>query len=467
MGNPLVKRVAEGKWGRANSQRIFGLGWGAALRRLWLQGKPEAAFYFPLGSLFRSIFFFPCLLMMCCISCDCLAATSSDWPRFLGPTRNGAYLGQDLADTWPKEGPRRIWQRPVGQGFSGPIASSRQVILFHRVDNEEIIEAIEGETGKTVWKDAGPAEYRDTSGFDEGPRATPAMSGGRVFAFGAEGVLRCVETATGRKLWSVDARKEFAADKGFFGMACSPLVEQGKVFVAIGGNAGVAAFDELTGKLAWKATDHEAGYSSPELARVGERQLVVVFTRSGLVGLAPGDGKVAFEWPWRARMNASVNAATPLVVDGEIFLSESYGTGCVMLRQAGGKLSQRWASDDVMSNHYATCVVRDGFLYGYHGRQDTGRPAFRCVEWATGRVRWSEERFGAGTVTLSGNRLYLLHEDGRLLMADASPDRFKIRQEAQILPSGVRAHPAIADGRLFARSKDKLVCVDLRASAAK
>ncbi len=464
MSNPLVKRVAEETWGRADSQCVFRVGSGSspplAIR------NARGGIFFPIRSCFRP-FFCLWLSILCRISCGCLAATPSDWPQFLGPTRNGVYPGDGLADSWPADGPRSIWQRPIGQGFSGPIVVGKEVLLFHRIDNEEVVESLNAATGESLWKNGIPTGYRDDFGFDEGPRGTPAVSSGRVFAFGAEGMLRCVEAATGRKLWSVDARKEFAADKGFFGLACSPLVEQGKVFVAIGGNAGVAAFDELTGKLAWKASDHEAGYSSPVLARVGGSQLVIFFTRNGLLGLTPGDGKIQFEWPWRARLHASINASAPLVVNGEIFVSESYGTGCLLLRQSGGKWNKRWASDDVMSNHYATCVVKDGFLYGYHGRQDTGRPAFRCVEWATGQVRWSQERFGAGTVTLAGNRLYLLHEDGRLLMANASPDRFKILQEAQILPSGVRAHPAIADGRLYARSKDKLVCLDLSATPVK
>src|SRR5690242_9946908 len=392
-----------------------------------------------------------------------LRAHAHDWPQFLGPTRDGVYAGSDLATSWPKEGPSVVWRKKIGQGFSGPVTSSTKLILFHRLNNSEVVECLDAGTGKSLWSFDYPTAYRDDFGFDEGPRATPTIADGRVFTFGAEGMLHCFELQTGKKVWSVNTKTEFAAPKGFFGMACSPLVEGASVLLNIGGmnGAGIVAFDKNTGKQIWKATDDEASYSSPVAATLNDQRYAFFFTRRRLVALDPATGKVFFDFPWQPRIHASVSAATPLIIGNLVFLSASYGTGAVLLRVTNNRAEKVWSAEESLSNHYATSVYHDGFLYGFDGRQELG-PNLRCVELKTGNVRWSEDRFGAGTVTLAGDYLLVLKEDGELLLAHASPGGFKPAARAQILPNGVRAYPALADGRLFARSKDALVCVDLR-----
>ncbi len=178
---------------------------------------------------------------------------ATDWPQFLGPTRNGVYAGGDLAETWPKEGPAKVWQKSVGQGFSGPAVAEHKLVLFHRVDDKETVECLDAKTGKPLWSFAYPTAYVDAIfGFDEGPRATPRVlrAGGHVYTFGAEGMLHCLDFATGKKLWSVDAKKVFGAPKGFFGIACSPVAEGGAVLLNIGGadGAGIVAFDQAHGQ---------------------------------------------------------------------------------------------------------------------------------------------------------------------------------------------------------------------------
>ena len=281
--------------------------------------------------------------------------------------------------------------------------------------------------------------------------------------FGAEGQLHCLDFQTGKKLWSVNTKAEFGASKGFFGTVSSPLVEGSAVMLNIGGanGAGIVAFDETTGKVRWKATNDEASYSSPVAATINGLHYAFFFTRAGLAALDPDSGRTRFEFPWRSRMNASVNAATPLVVDDLVFLSASYQTGAALLRVKDKSVEKVWGADDVLSNHYATSVHDNGFLFGFDGRQEYGEN-LRCVELKTGKIRWSEDRFGAGTVTLAGKRLLILTENGELLLAPASPDGFKPVARAQLLSNGVRAYPALADGHLYARSKDTLVCVDLR-----
>lgn len=389
-------------------------------------------------------------------------ATAGDWPQLLGPDRNGVYSGGDLAASWPEKGPPRLWKRDVGAGFSNPVVASGRLILFHRKGDKEIVESLDAKTGEPGWKFEYPSNYHDDFGFDEGPRASPVVVAGQVYTFGAQGVLHCLQLASGKKIWSVDANKEFGVRKGFFGAASTPLVEGARLFLNVGGDgAGIVAFDKDTGRVLWKATSDEASYSSPVAATLGGEKKIVFFTREGLVVLDPETGEVSHKLHWRARMNASVNAAVPLIIGENIFLSASYGTGATFIHVNGPKLEQLWSTEDALTNHYATSVYSDGVLYGYHGRQEYTQ-SFRAIEAKTGKLLWEESGFGAGTVTLADGRLLLLRENGELVLAEASAEAFKPLARARILDGTVRAYPALADGLLYARNTNSLVCVDLR-----
>lgn len=407
-------------------------------------------------------------LLLLCVACIATPnSRSADWPQFLGPNRNGSTTETNLASTWPKDGPPIVWQRKVGEGFSGPVVSAGKLILFHRLADKETVECLDGKSGKELWKGEYPTAYNDDFGFDEGPRATPAIADSRVFTFGAEGMLSCWNLTSGAKLWNIETKSRFKSTKGFFGMACSPLVEGNTVILNLGGRdaAGIVAFDQATGKELWRATSDEASYSSPVVATLGGRRRGLVITREALVALDPANGKVSFRFAWRPPMHASVSAATPLVIDDLIFISASYGTGATSLRFKESGPERIWSNDEALSSHYSTSVHRDGFLYGFHGRADPGLQAdsaLRCVELKTGKVRWSEASLKAGIVTLVNDQLLVLSDKGELLRAPATPDGFKAGDRAQILPLLARAHPALSDGLFYARSKDKLVCVDLR-----
>jgi outer membrane protein assembly factor BamB len=390
-----------------------------------------------------------------------------DWPQFLGPTRDGVYHGGDVARRWGKSGPPVVWQRDVGQGFSGPVVAGKRLILFHRVGDREVADCLDATTGEPLWSDGTPATYRDDFGFDEGPRATPAVADGRVYTFGAQGVLTCRDLASGKPAWSVDTAARFGAAKGFFGMACSPLVEGDAVILTVGGKggAGVVAFDRKTGDVLWKATDSAASYASPVAAMVGGKRRVFALTAGGLAVLDPASGALVGRFPFRPPVRTSVSAATPIVVGDAVFLSASYGAGAVLLKLAADRPPEpAWSGDESLSNHYATSVHHRGFLYGFHGRQEQG-PSLRCVELATGKVRWDEEGLGAGTLIVAGDDLLVLTEKGQLVSAPATPEGFEPVGRAQVLPFECRAHPALAAGRLYARSPKKLVCVDLRDAA--
>ena len=383
--------------------------------------------------------------------------SASDWPQLLGPQRNGHY-----PDSLSVGSSQLLWKKDVGAGFSSPVVAGGKLILFHRVGNKEVVECLDPATGKHFWTFEYPSSYRDDFGFDEGPRGTPAISDGKVYTFGAEGVLHALDLLSGKKVWSVDTHAKFGVRKGFFGAAASPLVDERAVYVNVGGpsGAGLVAFDRNTGSVMWTARNDEAGYSSPISAVLNGVRSILCFTREGLVAVDPVSGKVRFHFPWRSRTDASVNAALPIVVGDLIFLSASYNTGAVLLKAAANQVTKVWASDEALSNHYATSVYKDGYLYGFHGRQEFGQ-TLRCIELKTGKVQWSAEGLRAGTVTLAGDRLLIVRENGEAISARATPKAFQPDAKSQLLNGVVRSYPALAQGKLYVRNEATLAAYSL------
>ena len=385
---------------------------------------------------------------------------AEDWPQFLGPRRDGSYQGKALA-VWPAEGPKKIWDKKIGSGFAGPAVADGRLFLFHRTAGHEVLECANATTGKTIWKSQSTADYVDDFGFDNGPRAVPTISVGRVYTLGANGLIKCNDATTGKVLWKVDVRKQFEAGKGFFGLACSPLVSGRNVLINIGGrSAGIIALDTQTGKIRWKATEEKSSYASPILTKINDQLHAIFFTREGLVSAEPSSGKVNFSHNWRPAMNASVNACTPVAVGNLIFVSTSYGKGAIVLEVDGKKTKTVWSGDQSLSCHYSSVVHHDGYLYGFHGRQERGCD-LRCVELETGKVKWSFPGLRAGSVTLAGKELLVLTERGELVRGPASPNAFRPTARVQLMGATVRAYPALANGKLYVRNGGKLICVNL------
>jgi outer membrane protein assembly factor BamB len=403
----------------------------------------------------RTLWRLPALLLLGC----CLAA---DWPQFLGPQRNGISAEQGLLRSWPVNGPPVVWTKDVGSGFSGPAVVGESLILLHRVDDHEVVTCLDASTGKERWQYSYATAYRDDYGMGDGPRSTPLVADHRVYTLGAEGHLLCLELETGKKVWERSLHADYQVPKGFFGVATSPLLEGNLLLINVGGKgAGIVAFDHNTGREVWKATDHEASYSSPVVATLAGRRRVVFFTREGLVVLDPQTGAVQHNKHWRARLHASVNAASPVVINDDIFLSACYGTGAVLLHWTDERLDEIWKSNEAMSNHYNTCIHDNGYLYGFDGRQEEGAH-LRCVELRTGKVCWTCERSGCGSMILANGSLIILSEDGDLLLVEATPLAYREKARARVLTNPCRSPIALANGKLYGRDGKKLVCWNLK-----
>ena len=387
---------------------------------------------------------------------------AADWPQLLGPARNGASAEKGLFDTWTKKGPPSRWSVAVGDGYASPVVVGTNVVLFHRIGDEEVIECFDTDKGKSKWKFAYATKYRDKYGKGDGPRSTPLISGGKVYALGADGDLTCVELASGKKVWQQALRTQFKLRDNFFGIGTSPLIEGDLLLINIGAkDAGVVAFNKDSGKEVWKATDQDASYSSPIAATIDGVRQVIFFTRDGLLSLDPATGNPRFSKRWRSRQATSVNAAAPLVVGDEIFVTASYQTGALLVRAKKDGVEEIWSNDTSLSSHFNTPVVRDGFLYGIDGRQEEGG-RLRCVEWKTGKVRWTQENFGCATLLLADGHIIALTEKGDLMLFEATPDAYREKGRVRGLAATCRAHLALADGKLYARDAKQLHCWDLK-----
>jgi outer membrane protein assembly factor BamB len=387
----------------------------------------------------------------------------ADWPQFLGPNRDGISPEKGLLQSWPRSGPPVLWQKEVGEGYSGPVIAGGKLILFHRVGDNDIVACLDADTGKERWKFAYPTSYQDQLGKGDGPRATPVVAGNRVYTLGAQGRLHCLALDSGKKVWEHALLQEYKVPPSYFGVGTTPLVEGNLLLVNVGAKkAGIVAFDKDTGKEVWRATDDGASYASPVAATLGGKRTAIFFTRQGVVLLDPQTGAVRYTKLWRARYNASVNAATPLVIGDLVFFSTCYETGALLLKIGKDKVDEVWSGDEEMSNHYTTCVHHKGVLYGFHGRQEPGA-ALRCVELKTGKVRWTQPRYGCGSMVLADGQLIILTERGDLVLAEPTPESYREKARAHVFDAPpCRAQIALADGRLYARDGAKLVCWNLK-----
>ncbi|MCX7418923.1 MAG: PQQ-like beta-propeller repeat protein [Planctomycetia bacterium] len=389
---------------------------------------------------------------------------AGDWPQILGPNRDGlAAKDERLADSWPKDGPAVLWQRKVGGGFAGLAVVQETAVLFHRVDDDEVVESLDVTTGKPRWTSKSPTSFSSGFSDDQGPRCTPLIHGDRVVVLGVQGLLRCLELKSGNKIWERATHAEFKAPEGYFGAGSSPIVVGDKVLVNVGAGktgAGIVAFALATGKTLWKAVNDDASYSSPVTTTVDGVQHVIFVTRSKTVSLDPETGKVRFEFPFGKR-GPTVNGATPVVLNGHLLVSAHYGVGAVFAKIGATSADEVWNSDDIFSSQYMTPLTHYGLVYGIHGQERVSEPDLRCFDAKTQKVLWSKPDFAFGTMLQADGKFVTLTTDGELILWKPDAKRYQELARTQLFRSTTRALPALSNGRLFVRDSSTLKCVQL------
>jgi outer membrane protein assembly factor BamB len=301
-----------------------------------------------------------------------------------------------------------------------------------------------------------------------GPRATPAVAGDRVLVYTGEGILAAINFADGAVIWSHNLPEELRGEPADYGMASSPLVVGGRVIVQVGApKAAVAAYEIASGKLAWKAGEDGAGYSSPALLDVGGQKQVVAFTGGSVLGISPDKGTVLWRHPYETDFEC--NIATPQAVDGKVFVSsgENHGSVLLALKPQSGKFAveEAWSSQgaqSVLRSEWQTAVLLDGFLYGFDNVGSAGPVThLTCVEAATGKRAWQQQRFGKGNLIAADGKLWISTMKGELVLVRATPEKYEELGRGVVIGT-TRQAPALAGGLIYLRDDREIVCLDVR-----
>ncbi len=388
--------------------------------------------------------------------------SAADWPQFLGPARNGISPETGLMKKWPADGPKEVWRVKGGVGMSGIAVSGGKALTLLQKDGKQVLLALDAKTGKTLWETPLAAEYENQMG--NGPRGTPAMSGDQVFVYTGEGILVAASLKDGKILWQHHPVKDFGGMPSDYGMSCSPLVVGSQVIVSPGApGAAVAAYDTKSGKLSWKAGDDPAGYSSPALLKVGGREQIVVFTGASAIGLTPGTGELLWRYPYETEFNC--NIATPLAVDGRVFISCGENHGCVLLDVSGKEPAVVWESQgtkSVFKNEWQTAIQFDGHLFGFDNVGSAGPVThLACINAADGKPVWQKSRFGKGNLIAADGKLFLSTMKGELVVLAANSKRYEELGRKVILDT-TRQSPSLSGGLLYLRDDKEIVCLDVR-----
>lgn len=424
-----------------------------------------------------------------------------DWPQFLGPRDNGVSGETGLLAKWPEKGPPILWSKEVGTGYSAPSVRGNQLVVHHRVRDEEVIDCVTADTGKPLWSYSYVSNFSDPYGYNNGPRCSPLLTANRCYTFGAEGKLLCLNLETGKKVWLRDTAADWQIPNAFFGVGSTPVLFGKLLIVMVGGepDAGVVAFDAETGKTVWQSVgkktwtdpdenirldDKLASYSSLIVAKIHGHDHLLALMRDGLVSLNPADGKVRFSYFFRSNLNDSVNAARPVVVGDEVLLSAAYQAGAALLKiKADGKgFVEVWKSRNLQT-HWSTSIYHQGFFYGFSGRHENeGR--LRCIDIKTGDIAWETDGlpaeppkgadnlddyptlfYGRGSAIMAEGKFIVLGERGMLALVEVNSKEFneisRIKLPRMKYPCW--AAPILSRQRLYLRCEDYLVCLDLAA----
>lgn len=401
---------------------------------------------------------------------------SFDWPQWQGPDRDAISKERGLLQEWPKEGPPLAWEtKGLGGGYSAPSVAGGRVFGMSNRASDEVVWSLSETDGKEQWVSRlGPAVAQRMPQGQEGPGCTPTVDGDRLYVIGLGGELACLAIADGKIIWHHSLTGDFGGRVPTWSYRESPLVDGHNVICTPGGpGATLVALDKLTGKTVWKSEvpgNPPAAYvSAIAIDFDGQRQYVQL-TAKTLVGVAASDGK--FLWRYDKPANrAGINCTSPIYHDGYVFASSAYGAGGGLVKLSkepdGGIKADEVYFTRKMQNHHGGIILLDGSLYGATGGNEGG--ALECMDFMTGKVLWDqreEQRAPKGSIALADGRLYYRTEKGTLLLIEPSPKQYVERgrfEQPDRSHAPAWPHPVIANGKLYVRDQDVLLCYDVKA----
>jgi outer membrane protein assembly factor BamB len=391
------------------------------------------------------------------------AASSSTrhgyWPDFRGPNRDGRYDETPIRTDWPSGGLPQLWKQPIGLGYASFVVADGRAFTIEQRRQQEVVAAYDVATGRELWTHGWEGAFAEALGGD-GPRATPTYEGGRIYALGALGELRCLHARDGALVWRRNILTDNDAPNLQWGMSAAPLIVDENVVVLPGGPRGksVVAYNKMTGEPVWKSLDDPQAYTAPMLVTIGSVRQILIVSALRAAGLTVDQGRLLWEYPWVTQMAISV--AQPLLLGNDrVFLSASYGHGAAAVevtRTANGFATRTVWENTRMKNKFTSSVLHHGYIYGLD------EAILACLDAATGELKWKGGRYGYGQVMLAGDRLIVLTEDGDVALVKATPDRFEQEARFAAIAGKTWNHPVIADGRLLVRNLREMAAFDIR-----
>jgi outer membrane protein assembly factor BamB len=381
-----------------------------------------------------------------------------------GPNRNFQTQAKGLQGTWPATGPRVVWKRPLGDGYSSPVVENGRLYTMYGRSGEEIVLAANAETGETLWEQSAPVSFRsDAREMGDGPYATPLIVGERLFTTGVAGRLQCLEKATGKLLWTQQLWNDHRGSRLMYGYASSPIAFRDTVIVPVGGpGKSIMAFQQADGKVAWGRLDFGNVYSSPLLINIDGLEQLVAVMDGYVLAVNPHNGDLQWQVPFKA--DYSIAVATPVWgPDNLLFVSSEYNAGskAIELKRNGQQTqaTELWSANRLRLHHGNAIRIGDAIYFSSGGKGS--QAILSAVHARSGKIFWQERSIEKATFVWADEKLITLDQDGNLMIAHPSTEGFKIAAKAPLLTSLSWTPPTLVGTRLYIRDRKSMMSVDL------
>ncbi len=388
----------------------------------------------------------------------------SDWISWRGTNGDNRSTVTGIITDWAK-GLEKVWdvdflcQGEASATWSAPVIQGNRLIVCGRKDSNEVIFCLNPKTGNLIWKKSYLAPAN--SSYGTGSRATPWIDDNRVFTFCRSGNLVCWNLLDGSKLWHKNVNNE-GGKEHTWGHSTSPLVTDELVIVNGGGTARTIAYDKITGNVKWKSGSGLAGYAALSSMKIEDKQVVLTFHGKGLAAIILADGKELWDLAWETSYD--VNATTPLTIGNQVFITSGYETGSELLKVSKSDATIIWKNKNFAAHHSDPFII-DGYIYGYSGDSMQNRGSFKCIEIKTGIEKWSTNKIGWGTCSYVDGYLLCSDIKGNLFLIKPNPENFsmvtKMPKALGKVKGAVWTKPIIANGKLYLRFKQKLICYNI------
>jgi outer membrane protein assembly factor BamB len=386
------------------------------------------------------------------------------WTQWGGPHRNFQTEASGLKDTWTAAGPRVVWKRALGEGYSAPAVENGTLYTLYGKPKQEVVLAANAETGATIWEHQTPMTFQsDAPELGNGPYAAPLLVGDRLFTTGVAGRLQCLDKKSGKLLWTQQLVADHGGSQMMYGYASSPVAFRDTIILPVGGRGkSVMAFQQADGKVAWARHDYGNVYSSPILIDLQGLEQVVLLMDGALIGLNPHNGDLQWQVPFKA--DYSIAIATPLWSAGNLlFVSAEYNAGAKVVElQRNGlqtKATELWSSNRLRLHHGNAMRIGDAIYFSSGGKGS--QAILSAVDARSGNILWQERSIQKATFVWADNKLITLAQDGTLMIAHPSPQGFKISAKAPLLTELSWTPPVLVGTRAYLRDRRSMMAVDL------